>query len=68
VPFTAVVSLFATTMLYGLHDGRELARDSRTQAALVHDRDPLPRMAAVVVIGREHRYRDLPCNVMRRAM
>jgi len=55
-------------MLSGLHEGRELARDSRTQAALVHDRDPLPRMAAVLVIGREHRYRDLPCNVMRRAM
>jgi hypothetical protein len=59
VPFTAVVSLFATTMLYGLHDGRELARDGRTQAALVHARNPLPRMAAVMVIEGEHRYRDL---------
>jgi hypothetical protein len=29
-----VVSPFATITLYRLHDGRELARDSKTQAAL----------------------------------
>jgi len=61
------MSRSATTTLYGLHDGRELARDSKTHAALLHDRNPLPRMVAVMVIEREHRYRDLACNVMRRA-